>query len=104
MFRKRGLILITFSLLLGFGAAVLARGWVADQSDKDKTDTVTVVAAAIAIPFGSKIEERHLKIIEMPKDSAPPGSFSKGRCHCKSDYAADCKRGNPHAGEICGAR
>jgi pilus assembly protein CpaB len=76
MFRKRGLILILFSLALGFGAAVLARGWVTDQNDKDKTDTVTVVAAAIAIPFGSKVEERHLKIIEMPKDSAPPGSFT----------------------------
>ena len=77
MFRKRGLILITFSLALGFGAAVLARDWVTDQNDKDKTDTVTVVAAAIAIPFGSKVEERHLKLIEMPKDSAPPGSFSQ---------------------------
>jgi pilus assembly protein CpaB len=76
MFRKRGLILITFSLALGFGAAVLARDWVTDQNDKDKTDTVTVVAAAIAIPFGAQVEERHLKIIEMPKDSAPPGSFS----------------------------
>ena len=55
---------------------MLARGWVTDQNEKDRTDTVTVVAAAIAIPFGSKVEERHLKIIEMPKDSAPPGSFS----------------------------
>jgi pilus assembly protein CpaB len=75
MIRKRGLILISFSLVLGFGAAVLARGWVTDQNDMDKTDTVTVVAAAIGIPFGSKVEERHLKLIEMPKDSAPPGSF-----------------------------
>lgn len=76
MFRKRGLILITFSLVLGFGAAVLASGWVAEQNEKDKADTATVVAAAIAIPFGTKVEERHLKTIEMPKDSVPPGSFS----------------------------
>ena len=76
MIRKRGLVLISFSLVLGFGAAVLARGWVSDQSEKDKANTVTVVAAAIGIPFGSKVEEGHLKLIEMPKDSAPPGSFS----------------------------
>ena len=76
MIRKRGLVLISFSLVLGFGAAVVARGWVTDQSDLDKADTVTVVAAAIGIPFGSKVEERHLKLIEMPKNSAPPGSFS----------------------------
>ena len=76
MIKKRGLVLISFSLVLGFGAAVLARGWVSDQNEKDKADTVTVVAAAIGIPFGSKVEERHLKLIEMPKDSAPPGSFS----------------------------
>jgi pilus assembly protein CpaB len=76
MFRKRGLILITFSLVLGFGAAVLARGWVVDQNAKEKADTATVIAAAIGIPFGTKVEDRHLKIINMPKDSAPPGSFT----------------------------
>ena len=76
MIKRRGLVLISFSLVLGFGAAVLARGWVSDQNEKDNADTVTVVAAAIGIPFGSKVEERHLKLIEMPKDSAPPGSFS----------------------------
>ena len=76
MFRKRGLILITFSLLLGLGAAGLARSWVADQNAKEKADSATVIAAAIAIPFGTKVEDRHLKIIDMPKDSAPPGSFT----------------------------
>ena len=76
MFRKRGLILITFSLLLGFGAAGIARSWVADQNARDKAGTATVIAAAMAIPFGTKVEDRHLKIIDMPKDSAPPGSFT----------------------------
>ena len=76
MFRKRGLVLLTFSLVLGQGAAMVARGWVADQENKEKADVATVVAASLAIPFGTKVEERHLKIIEMPKASAPPGSFS----------------------------
>jgi pilus assembly protein CpaB len=76
MFKKRGLILLTLSLVLGFGAAMVARGWVAEQTSQDKADIATVVAASMAMAFGTKVEERHLKIIEMPKDSVPPGSYS----------------------------
>lgn len=76
MFRKRGLLLLTLSLVLGLGAAMVARGWVTEQTAKEKADIATVVAASMAIPFGTKVEERHLKIIDMPKDSAPPGSFT----------------------------
>ena len=75
MFRKRGLILVTLSLVMGLGAAMVARGWVADQANKEKADVATVVAATMAVPFGTKLEERHLKLIQMPKDSVPPGSF-----------------------------
>jgi pilus assembly protein CpaB len=76
MLRKRGLLLLTFSLVLGLGAAVLARGWIEQQTVQEKPDTATLVAAAIAIPFGTKVESRHLKVIEMPRDSVPPGSFT----------------------------
>jgi pilus assembly protein CpaB len=75
MLRKRGLILLTFSLVLGLGAALVARGWVVEQATKEKSDIATVVAASMAIPFGTKVEERHLKTIEMPQGSVPPGSF-----------------------------
>jgi pilus assembly protein CpaB len=75
MFRKRGLLLLTLSLVLGLSAAMVARGWVTEQTAKEK-DIATVVAASMAIPFGTKVEERHLKIIGMPKNSAPPGSFT----------------------------
>lgn len=75
MLRKRGLILLTFSLLLGLGAAVVARGWVEEQATRENADIATVIAASMAIPFGTKVEERHLKTIEMPKSSVPPGSF-----------------------------
>lgn len=77
MFRKRGLFLLALSLVMGFGAAMAARGWVAAQAAGDEpTEVATVVAASMAIPFGTKVEERHLKIIEMPPSSVPPGSFS----------------------------
>ena len=74
MFKKRGLILLTLSLVLGFGAAMVAQGWVAEQTSQENADIATVVAASMAMAFGTKVEERHLKIIEMPKDSVPPGS------------------------------
>ena len=76
MFRKRGLILLAISLVFGLGAAVVAQGWVQEQSAQTEPDVATVVAASMAIPFGTKVEERHLKIIELPKESVPPGSFS----------------------------
>jgi len=76
MFRKRGLLLLTLSLVLGLSAAMVARGWVAEQTANGETAIATVVAASMAMPFGTKVEERHLKIIEMAKDSAPPGSFT----------------------------
>ena len=76
MIRKRGLILLTLSLVLGLAAAMVARAWVVEQTSKDKANMATVVAASLAIPFGTKVSERHLKIIEMPKNAAPAGSFS----------------------------
>jgi pilus assembly protein CpaB len=49
---------------------------VAEQGTDDTPNVSTVVAAAMAIPFGTKVEERHLKTFEMPNDSVPPGAFS----------------------------
>ena len=76
MLRRRGLILLVVSLVLGLGAAVAARGWVAEQSARNKVESASVIAASMAIPFGTKIEERHLKVIEMPPNSVPPGSYT----------------------------
>ena len=76
MFRKRGLLLLMVSVVMGVGAAWVARNWVAQQAmAEDKPDVRTVVAAALAMPFGTTVGERHLKVIEMPEDSAPSGSY-----------------------------
>ena len=76
MFRKRGLLLLMVSVVMGVGAAWVARNWVAQQSmGEEEADVRTVVAAALAMPFGTTVEQRHLKVIEMPEDSAPPGSY-----------------------------
>jgi pilus assembly protein CpaB len=78
MFKKRGLLLITLSLIMGGGAAFIANQWVASQlvGDEDVNGTL-VVAAAMAIPYGTKVEARHLKYVEIPSEVAPTGFFTK---------------------------
>jgi pilus assembly protein CpaB len=77
MFKKRGLILIVLSLITAIGAAYSANRWVAAQvGNDDELSATHVVAAAMAIPYGTKVEGRHLKYVEIPNDVAPTGFFT----------------------------
>lgn len=77
MFKRRGLILIALSLVMGFGAAYTANRWVAAQVVGAEEDSGThVVVAAMDIPYGTKVESRHLKYVEMPSDAVPSGVFT----------------------------
>lgn len=77
--KRRGLLLVLFSLTLGVVAALAANNWLqlrlTPSAEASINNNATVVAASINIPFGAKVEARHLKVIEMPKGSAPPGAF-----------------------------
>jgi pilus assembly protein CpaB len=75
MMKKRGLFLVMLSIVMGAGAAWFANQWVESRSGQMAADgkTVTVVAAALDIPYGTKVESRHLKIIKMPADIVPQG-------------------------------
>jgi pilus assembly protein CpaB len=77
MLSRRGPILIVISLLLAVGAAWVANRWLITQNEQREaaSDTVPVAAAAIDIPFGTRIEPRHVVMIQMLKDSAPQGVF-----------------------------
>jgi pilus assembly protein CpaB len=78
MFKRRGLILIVLSLVMGSAAAYTANRWVTSQVLNEEADKGThVVAAAMAIPYGTKVESRHLRYIEIPSDAAPTGFFTK---------------------------
>lgn len=77
MFKRRGLVLITLSLVMGVGAAYTANQWVAAQGRAEEEQGTHVVAAAMEIPYGTKVEGRHLKYIEIPNDAAPTGAFMK---------------------------
>jgi pilus assembly protein CpaB len=71
---KRFFIMLSIALLLSFLAAWVAKSWIQGQTP-DKG--FSVIAAAIEIPFGVKIEESQIKVIAWPGNSAPPqGAFT----------------------------
>ncbi len=78
MVKRRGVLLIFLSLLMAVGAAFVANEWIVARVMPDTQadeNTAQVVAAAMSIPFATKVEERHLKLIEMPEGITPEGVF-----------------------------
>ena len=79
MVKRRGVVLIFLSLLMAVGAAFVANNWIVARVMPDNEsgqDSAQIVAAAMPIPFATKVEERHLKLIEMPEGLAPDGFFT----------------------------
>lgn len=78
MAKKRGIMLIVLSLIMGVGAASIANRWVASQIGvADKKEGAHVVAAAMEIPYGTKVEARHLKYVEVPEGVSPAGAVTQ---------------------------
>ena len=80
MFKRRGLMLVVVSLALALGAATLARNWITAQmtaAAKSRPAGTGVVVATMEIPFGIKVEGRHVRLIELPSGAAPAGHFTK---------------------------
>jgi pilus assembly protein CpaB len=77
--KRRGLLLIVISLALAIGAAWVARNWVqARLNAGTPADPVqTVVVAAMEIPFGTKVESRHLRTITLPSSAAVGDHYDK---------------------------
>ncbi len=79
MAKRRGLVLILVSLLMAVGAAFVANKWVVARVMPDQgagANSAYIVAAAVTIPFTTKVEERHLKLVAMPEGLAPDGFFT----------------------------
>lgn len=78
MMKRRGILMVVVSLILGLGAAWVANNWVQSRLNPGDTPAKTgvpVVAAAMDIPFGTKVDSRHLKLIELPEGSVPSNHF-----------------------------
>jgi pilus assembly protein CpaB len=75
--KRRGFILIVISLFFAVTAAWIARNWVQARLASPTDPGQLVVVAAMEIPFGTKIEARHLNTISLPRDAAVGNHFTK---------------------------
>ena len=79
MLKRRGVTLIFLSLLMAVGASFVANKWIVARVMPDQENlenSALIVAASMPIPFATKVEERHLKLVEMPEGLAPDGIFT----------------------------
>jgi pilus assembly protein CpaB len=74
MARRRGPLLLVMSLVLAALSAWLANDWLSARAAA-KPAQEQVVTAAMDIPLGTKIEQRHLSMISMLPGSSPKGAF-----------------------------
>lgn len=80
MIKRRGFFLILISLTLALGAAWVAKNWVQGglrASSAPPPEGMQVVVAAMEIPFGTKVEARHLKTIKLPRGAEVGNHFDK---------------------------
>ena len=78
--KKNNFTLFIVAITLGIGTAYFANNWINNRlasSQNPEADTVTVVVAAMEIPFGQKIEGVHVRIVQWPKKNQPEGSFNE---------------------------
>lgn len=90
------MILMLFVALVFAGlAAFVAKTWLNKQVTSKQEITTPVVMAATEIPFGIKLEEVNLKLINWPGTNPPNGSFSK-----IEDVVGKITKNNFYEGEI----
>lgn len=80
MFSGRTFSLIVLAGLLAVAAAWMANDWLENQIQPTQVteaeETVSVMTAALNIPYGQKIEAQHLKQIQMPPSVIPEGTVT----------------------------
>ncbi len=96
MARRRGPLLLIISLLLAVFAAWVANAWLASRTVAKTTFVQEpVVTAAIDIPVGTKLDQRHLSMIYLVPGTSPKGSF-----HRVEDVAGKVSNTSLVAGEV----
>ena len=77
MRKGRVFLLLSVALMLSAGAAWVANKWILQRTvpAAEASMGTTVVAAALKIPFGQKIELAHIKAVPMPDHLVPNGAF-----------------------------
>src|SRR5690348_13148307 len=96
MARRRGPLLLMISLLLAVFAAWVANNWIKARANSTPAAPMDhVITAALDIPLGTKIEQRHLSMIDTTSGKAPSGSF-----HEYTDVIGKVTSSSVLAGEI----
>ena len=77
MRKGRVFLLLSVALMLSAGAAWVANKWILQRTvpAAEASMGTAVVAAALKIPFGQKIELAHIKAVPMPDHLVPDGAF-----------------------------
>lgn len=78
MMKRRGVMMVMLSLVLGAAAAWSAKNWVEQRARAGQaTDPgSTVVVAAMEVPYGTAIEGRHVKVITVPSGTSLGNHFN----------------------------
>ena len=64
------------SAVLGLGALVVAKVWLPSSGKHEKAvETVSIVAAAKPLAFGTRLDEKSLVVLHLPADAAPVGAY-----------------------------
>ena len=76
MIRRRGLMMLLLSLAFGVGAALAAKSWLEQRSARSSRAETSVLVAAMEIPYGTRLEARHVKAITVPTGTPLGNHFS----------------------------
>jgi len=74
--KSRIAMMLVVSLVMAGGAALLAMSWLQDRSAPKEAQGSGVAVAALAIPFGTKVDATHVRVVRMPAELVPTGSIS----------------------------
>ena len=74
---KRFIIMITIALLCATLAAWIANRWIQNKGVAPTEISNPIIVAATEIPFGTKLDESHIKTIQWRSSDLPDGVFTK---------------------------
>lgn len=94
---KKGIVaMLGVSVVLAMGAARMANSWVQERMGRGEVSAgnASVVVAATAIPFGRTVQAADLRLLELPPEAIPEGSFSSlenvvGRVSSQSMFSGE---------------
>lgn len=95
--KSRVLLTILVSLILAAVAAQLANRWITKRlgGNEVAANMSPVVAAAVDIPAGTKVEATHLKLVQLPIGEAPKGAYADFK-----ELVGQVAKQSVYAGEI----